>query len=56
MSNDPKSGHFKKVLEVRNLMSSYKKNCLNLNQDEIKRFRVKRDPNEWVTYGMTYGV
>ena len=41
---------------VGNLMSLYKKKCLNLNGDEIKRFGAKRDPNEWVTCGMTHGM
>ena len=56
MSDNPESGHFNKILEVGNLMSLYKKNCLNLNGDEIKRFGAKRDPNEWVTCGMTHGM
>ena len=56
MSDNLESEHFKKILEVGNLMSSYKKNCLNLNRDKIKRFGSKRDPNEWVTCDMTHGM
>ena len=52
MFGDLESMYFKKILEVGNLMSSYKKICLNLNRDEIKHFRAKRDPYKWVTHGM----
>ena len=44
MFGDPKKNiMFKKILEVGNLMSSYK-DCLNLKWDEIEHIRVKNEP------------
>ena len=41
---------FKKILEVGNLMSSYK-DCLNLNRDEIEHIEAKNGPKYMVTLG-----
>ena len=45
-----KNRMFKKILEVGNLMSSYK-DCLNLNRDEIEHIRGKEQTQ---IYGDTW--